>query len=102
MFGPFEPNDLSELLKSITETDSPQGLAGLLDQIRRRKEDTHMMEHEAHNLRIRNFIEALSDGQLEDLGFLVHTINEDRDFGYVMKGLLVAEYWRRNPIDGSA
>lgn len=98
-FGPFEPDDLTELLKSVTGEAAPNDLGSLLKAIQERRADQDAMSQQASVLKIRLFIEGLTDDQLHDFAWLVASMIENEHFPHVIKGLVVADNWRRHPLE---
>ena len=75
-----------------------EGLFGVKSQDAKDKEE---MGKAANELRMRTFIESLSDDQLDTLKWLTNTFAGEGQHNYLtctFYGMLCADVWRRQPI----
>lgn len=81
MFGPFEGRDLSEMLEKLSEMHD---------------RERQSVESGTHRLRV--LVEGMSDELLDDLGWLFQLASDHPEMIHIVRGVLTAEWWKRNPI----
>lgn len=86
------------------ELPDPEELRKLVEginQMARPDQDALQIDLEANDLRARNFIEGLTDTQVEDLLWLVSGMAVEGQGNYTtftLRGILMSEIWHRRPI----
>ena len=68
-------------------------------------QEKEAMTQEANDLRVRTFIEGLTDDQAETLSWLVESFAREGQHNYqtiMFGGILKADHWRRHPIVAEA